>query len=161
MRFSQSSKYAILTLVRLAAVGGGPVTVRELAADGVVPEPYLAKLVPSLVRAEILSSARGRGGGISLARPAADITLAEIIRSTEGNAALRECPFEPDPCPGRPDCPLAPIWDPLREKVVSFLEETTLAALAARVRGTESGTGPRSARFGREKVARHRKRRTG
>lgn len=135
MRFSQSSKYAILTLVRLAAAGGGPVTVRDLAMDGPVPEPYLAKLVPPLVRAELLSSTRGRGGGISLARPAVDITLADIIRVTEGTAALQECPFDPDPCPGRPDCPLSQVWDPLRDKVVSFLEQTTLASLAARVRG--------------------------
>lgn len=130
MRFSQSSKYAILTLVRLTAAGGGPVTVRDLAADGSIPEPYLAKLVPPLVRAELLASSRGRGGGISLARPAAEITLADIIRVTEGNAALQECPFEPDPCPGKPDCPLAPVWDPLREKLVSFLQHTTLASLA-------------------------------
>lgn len=133
MRFSQSSKYAILTLVRLAAAGGGPVTVRDLAADGSIPEPYLAKLVPPLVRAEILSSTRGRGGGISLARPAEEVSLADIIRVTEGNAALQECPFEPDPCPGKPDCPLSSVWDPFREKVVRFLEQTTLAALAARV----------------------------
>ncbi len=133
MRFSQSSKYAILTLVRLAAAGGGPVTVRDLAADGAAPEPYLAKLVPPLVRAEILSSTRGRGGGISLARPASDITLADVIRVMDGNAALQECPFDPDPCPGRPDCPLSPVWDPLRERMVQFLEQTTLASLAARV----------------------------
>lgn len=133
MKFSQSSKYAILTLVRLAAAGGGPVTVRDLAADSSIPEPYLAKLVPPLVRAEILSSTRGRGGGISLARPAEEVSLADIIRVTEGNAALQECPFEPDPCPGKPDCPLSSVWDPFREKVVRFLEQTTLAALAARV----------------------------
>ncbi|GAB4308327.1 MAG: Rrf2 family transcriptional regulator [Candidatus Bipolaricaulota bacterium] len=133
MRFSLSSKYAILTLVRLAAAGGGPVTVRDLASDGSIPEPYLAKLVPPLVRAEILSSARGRGGGISLARPAEEISLADIIRVMEGSAALQECPFEPEPCPGRPDCPLSPVWDPLRDKVVRFLEQTTLGSLAARV----------------------------
>lgn len=133
MKFSQSSKYAILTLVRLAAAGGGPVTVRDLAADGSIPEPYLAKLVPPLVRAELLFSTRGRGGGISLARPAEEVSLADIIRVTEGNAALQECPFEPDPCPGKPDCPLSSVWDPFREKVVRFLEQTTLAALAARV----------------------------
>ncbi len=136
MRFSLSSKYAILTLVRLAAAGGGPLPVRELASDGAIPEPYLAKLVPPLVRAELLTSARGRGGGISLARPADAISLAEIIYVTEGRVAFQECPFDPDPCPGKPDCPLSPVWDPLREKLVQFLEETTLDALAARVKGS-------------------------
>ncbi|QAA76491.1 MAG: hypothetical protein BIP78_0725 [Candidatus Bipolaricaulis sibiricus] len=142
MRFSLSSKYAILTLVRLAAAGGGPVTVRDLAADGSIPEPYLAKLVPPLVRAEILSSTRGRGGGIALARPADTISLAEIIRVTEGNAALQECPFDPDPCPGKADCPLSSVWDPLRERVVRFLEQTTLDSLAARVKASAGDASP-------------------
>ncbi|HNR24757.1 MAG TPA: Rrf2 family transcriptional regulator [Candidatus Bipolaricaulis anaerobius] len=135
MRLSLASKYAILTLIRLAARGGGPATVRELAADGPVPEPYLAKLVPPLVRAGILASARGRGGGIALARPAEEISLAEIIRVTEGEASFRECPFEVDPCPGNPDCPLAQVWDPVRDEVVDFFERTTIGSLAARMRG--------------------------
>lgn len=133
MRFSLSTKYAILTLVRLAAAGGGPVRVRDLAADGAIPEQYLAKLVPTLVRGELLSSTRGRGGGVSLARPAEEIVLADIVRVTEGNAALQECPFDTDPCRGNSDCPLAPVWDPLRDTLVRFLETTSVASLAARI----------------------------
>lgn len=142
MRFSQSAKYAILTLLRLAANGGGPLTVAELAADGSLPKPYLAKLVPQLVRAGLLASARGRGGGVSLARPPEAITLAEILRVTDGPAFVQDCPFDPDPCLGKPECPLAPAWDPLREKILAFLNETTLAALAARVRTEEGGGSP-------------------
>ncbi len=135
MKFSLSSKYAILALVRLAASGGGPVTVRDLATGGPVPEPYLAKLVPALVRAGLLGSARGRGGGISLARPPEEISLAEIIRTTDGEAVFQECPFDVDPCPGNPACPLSPVWDPLRDELGSFLERTTIASLATRVTG--------------------------
>ncbi|MCX7750799.1 MAG: Rrf2 family transcriptional regulator [Candidatus Bipolaricaulota bacterium] len=142
MRLSQSSKYAILTLVRLAAAGGGPLTVGELAADGEVPQPYLAKLVPQLVRARVLASARGRGGGVSLARPAEEISLAEVLRVTEGDALFHECPFDPDPCPGKPDCPLAPVWDPLRAQLLAFLKKTTLAELAAKVQEVPQG-GPK------------------
>lgn len=139
MRFSRSAKYAILTLLRLAANGGGPLTVAELATDGQVPRAYLAKLVPQLVRAGLLASSRGRGGGVSLARPPEEIALAEVIQATDGPAFLQDCPFDPDPCPGKPHCPLAPLWDPLREKILAFLEETTLASLAARVRDEEGG----------------------
>lgn len=134
MKFSLSSKYAILTLIRLAAAGGGPATVHELAAGGPVPAPYLAKLVPALVRAGVVLSTRGRGGGIALARPAEDISLAEIIRTTDGNSAFQECPFDVDPCPGKSDCPLSSVWDPLRDELVGFLERTTIASLAARVK---------------------------
>lgn len=142
MRFSQSAKYAILTLLRLAANGGGPLTVAELAADGRVPRAYLAKLVPQLVRAGLVASARGRGGGVALARPPKAITLAEVLRATDGPAFVQDCPFDPEPCPGKPDCPLAPAWDPLRDKILAFLEATTLAALAARVGSEEEGGRP-------------------
>mgnify|MGYP000493728100 CR=1 FL=1 len=146
MKFALSSKYAIRTLLQLAAAGGGPVTVRDLAADAFIPEPYLAKLVPLLVRAGVVGSIRGRGGGITLARPPGEISLAEIIRITEGEAIFQECPFEVDPCPGKPDCPLASVWDPLRDELVGFLERTTVASLAGRVRGR--GGNPASHRRG-------------
>ncbi len=133
MRFSQSSKYAVLAMVRLAAATDGPRTVHQLAAEVPVPEPYLAKLAPLLVRAGLATAARGRGGGLVLARPADQISLADIIRTIDGQAALQDCLFLPNPCAGRPDCPLAGVWDPVREELTRFLESTTIAAVAARL----------------------------
>ena len=128
--FTKASKYAILALVALAAQGGGPVQIRTLAAVSGVPRPFLAKLIPHLVRAGIITSARGRRGGIAFARPPTGISLAQVIRAVEGERLFLDCPFTVSPCRGRRRCPLAPLWDPVREELVAFLEDTDLAQVA-------------------------------
>ncbi|HDI11279.1 MAG TPA: Rrf2 family transcriptional regulator [Candidatus Acetothermia bacterium] len=128
--FSRTLKYAVIGLAQLALRGGGPSPVRELARGAGIPYPFLAKLVPPLVRAGILISARGRGGGVRFGRPPERISLADIVRALEGEEYLWDCPFALDPCPGKRECPLAPLWDPVREELVRFLERTTLADIA-------------------------------
>lgn len=129
--FSKTAKYAIIALVNLAAQGNGsPIQVRTLAAASGLPRPFLAKLIPPLVRARIITSTRGKGGGIAFARPPQEITLAQVIRAVEGERLFTGCPFFPEPCGGKPTCPLAPLWDRVRDEVIGFLERTSLAQVA-------------------------------
>ena len=132
MRLSVSTKYAILALEEIAR-RGEPASVPEIASALDIPQAYLGKLVPLLARAGILRTQRGRGGGVSLARPAKMITLREIIETVEGPTTLQDCPFELAPCPGDPSCPLYPVWDPLRERIVAFLSQTSLAEVVERL----------------------------
>ncbi len=133
MRFSQSSKYAVLAMIRLAGTASGPLTVHQLAGESLVPEPYLAKLTPVLVRAGLLAAARGRGGGLVLARPAEAISLADVIRAIDGEAVFEDCLFTAEPCSGSPNCPLGRLYDPVRDGLTDFLESTTIAAVAAQL----------------------------
>ncbi len=138
MRLTLSTKYAIAALEELARQNR-PASVQELASATDIPQAYLAKLVSLLVRVGILTTQRGRGGGVSLAKPPEDITLKEIIEAVEGPSALQDCPFEPAPCPGNPACPLYPVWDPLRNLVVEFLAKTSLAGVVQRTAPKEEG----------------------
>ncbi len=131
MRLTVSSKYAILALEELAR-RGGPASVHELATSLDIPTAYLAKLVSLLARAGILTTQRGRGGGVALAQPADAISLKAVIEAIEGPSALQDCPFELSPCAGDPGCPLYPVWDPLRARIVEFLAQTCLAEVAQR-----------------------------
>ncbi|MEN3009583.1 MAG: Rrf2 family transcriptional regulator [Candidatus Bipolaricaulaceae bacterium] len=131
MRLTLSTKYALLALEELAR-RGRPASARELAAAADIPSAYLAKLVPLLARAGILTTQRGRGGGVALARPAQTLSLKEIIEAVEGPEALQDCPFELAPCAGDPRCPLYPVWDPLRARLVEFLAQTSLAEVVRR-----------------------------
>ncbi|HEC62861.1 MAG TPA: Rrf2 family transcriptional regulator, partial [Candidatus Acetothermia bacterium] len=109
--FSKAVKYTLTALIQL--VTHTPQTqLRSLAATAHVPYPFLAKLVPTLVQAGILSSSRGKGGGVRLARPPAEISLLQVIQAVDGNRILTDCPFHPRPCPGNPYCPLRELWDP-------------------------------------------------
>lgn len=129
--FSRTAKYAIMALTELAA-GDRSLKIRELAQAAGIPQPFLAKLIPPLVQAGIITSTRGKRGGLAFAHPPEEISLAETIREVEGDRLMLDCPFSLTPCGGQEDCPLAPLWDPVRQKIVAFLEATSLAQVAKR-----------------------------
>lgn len=129
--FSRTAKYTIMTLTELAA-DDRPLKIRELAQAAGIPQPFLAKLIPPLVQAGIITSTRGKKGGLAFAHPPEEVSLAEAIRAVEGDQLMLDCPFSLTPCQGQEDCPLAPLWDPVRQRVVAFLEATSLAHVAER-----------------------------
>lgn len=132
MGLTLSTKYAMLALEELVRRGGSS-SVQDLATATNIPPAYLGKLVPLLVRVGILYTQRGRGGGVFLARAPENIPLKEIIEAVEGPTALQDCPFEVTPCEGNPQCPLYPVWDPLRDRIVGFLARTSLAEVVERL----------------------------
>ena len=140
MLYSLTTKYAVIALVELAS-REGPVPVKEIAQAKDIPPYFLAKLVPPLVRAGILSSTRGKNGGISFARDPGGVSLADVVRVIEGEDYFRECVFELDRCDGDPNCPLHDVWDPLRDEISRFLHETTVNSVADKL-ATAKKTSP-------------------
>jgi len=140
MLYSLTTKYAVIALVDLAS-REGPVPVKEIAQAKDIPPYFLAKLVPPLVRAGILSSTRGKNGGISFARDPGGVSLADVVRVIEGEDYFRECVFELDRCDGDPNCPLHDVWDPLRDEISRFLHETTVNSVADKL-ATAKKTSP-------------------
>jgi len=127
--YSLTTKYAVIALVELAS-RDGPTPVRDIAQARGIPPHFLAKLIPPLVRAGILSSTRGKNGGISFARAPEEVSLADVVRTLEGDRYFKECVFELFPCEGSLDCPLHDVWDPLRDEITRFLEDTTIRSVA-------------------------------
>jgi len=140
MLYSLTTKYAVIALVDLAS-REGPVPVKEIAQAKDIPPYFLAKLVPPLVRAGILSSTRGKNGGIRFARDPGGVSLADVVRVIEGEDYFRECVFELDRCDGDPNCPLHDVWDPLRDEISRFLHETTVNSVADKL-ATAKKTSP-------------------
>ncbi len=102
MRLSSMADYAVVTMSAAARhCGGARTSATELAAETGLPLPTVQKLVSLLGKAGLLRSARGAGGGLQLARPAAAITLADIVEAVEGPIALTACVEQ-----GRHDCAL-------------------------------------------------------
>jgi len=131
MLYSLTTKYAVIALIELATRDEStPVLVRDIAQARDIPTAFFAKLVPPLVRAGILTSTRGKNGGISFARSPQEVSIADVVRTIEGDNYFRECVFELLPCDGRPDCPLHDVWDPIRDDITRFLEQTTIQSVA-------------------------------
>lgn len=144
MLYSQTTKYCVIALADLArrqADHGVPV--RAIARETGIPAPFLARLVSVLVRAGFVTAQRGRDGGLRLARDPAQISLADVVRTTEGETYFEDCVLTLGRCDGTEGCLLHALWGPTRDHVVSFLEGTTIEAVARTKRPTErtKGTG--------------------
>lgn len=139
MRLSSLADYAIVIMGAAARhCGGSRVNAACLAEETGIPVPTAQKLVSLLTRAGLLTSVRGQGGGIMLARPSAAISLVHIIEAVEGPIALTACIES-----GRHDCALQgscsvqPHWGVVNQAVRGALGGVTLASLAAGAKGTE------------------------
>jgi Rrf2 family protein len=138
MMFSTKAEYGVRVMVELARRGGDePVPLAEIAEHDQLPLAYLEHLVARLRRAELVTSRRGSRGGYMLARPATEITMAEIVEALEGEIAPIECiSSAPDGslvCAREADgdhaCPSKLLWTRVRFSIVRTLQETKLSDL--------------------------------
>ena len=132
MRLSNLADYAVVTMSQAARhCGGGRTSAAELAEQSGLPVPTVQKVVSKLTAAGLLRSARGAGGGLQLARPAAAISLADIVEAMEGPIALTSCVEG-----GRHDCALEgncsvqPHWPIVNSALRSALADVSLVQLA-------------------------------
>jgi FeS assembly SUF system regulator len=92
MRLSSLADYAVVMMSACARhCGVGRVTAVQLAEETGLPLPTVQKLVSKLSHSGLLKSVRGAGGGFKLARPAAAISLADVIEAIEGPIAMTAC----------------------------------------------------------------------
>ena len=130
MRLSNLADYAVVVMCQAARhCGGGRVSAGELAEETRLPVPTVQKLVSRLTGAGLLRSVRGAGGGLQLARPAAAITLADIVEAVEGPIALTTC-VEGGECSVDAECRVRPHWPQVNEALRGALADISLASLA-------------------------------
>ena len=106
IRLSRLSDYGIVLMTQLAARPGVLTTAPELALTSGLPVPTVSKVLKAIAQDGLLESQRGIKGGYALTRPAAEISVADIIRALEGPIALTECTeAEGGSCDIEPSCP--------------------------------------------------------
>jgi FeS assembly SUF system regulator len=133
IRLSRLTDYGIVLMANLAQseANSGPHNAREAAAEAGLPAPVVSKLLKTLARAGLLTSHRGSKGGYSLARPAADITVPEMIEVLEGPIRLTECAQHPGGCAQEASCHVREPWQHINAAIYDALAHITLADLAA------------------------------
>lgn len=126
MKVSAKSEYACLAMLALARPGPDetPVHIREISAAHEIPERYLVQILLQLKGAGLVTSTRGASGGYRLARPAALISLADVLTAIDG-------PDAPPRTGQRPAArALASIWEHVRAAERAVLDRTSIAQLA-------------------------------
>lgn len=114
MRLTKHTDFALRIMVRLAQTPGDRVAIRVLAAECDAPENHVMKITPTLARAGLVRSIRGRIGGLTLARAAQTITLGEIVRVTEPG-------FSQTPGPGPALTAPDPLAGPIADAASAYL----------------------------------------
>ncbi|GAA3811480.1 RrF2 family transcriptional regulator [Sphaerisporangium flaviroseum] len=131
MRLSARVDYALRAAAELAASGSGPTTVGELAKEQEMPPKYLENILLQMRRAGLVRGQRGPEGGYVLARPATEISLADVIRAVDGPLAnVRGERPEHVGYRGAARS-LQQVWIALRASERAILEEVTLDQIAA------------------------------
>jgi Rrf2 family protein len=132
VRISAKSDYAVRAAIVLAVANKvGPVKAATIARSQDIPLKFLLNILSELKRGRIVTSHRGTRGGFQLARPAAEITVADVIRAMEGPLAsvheiLPENIIYPPPSES-----LRQVWVAVRASLRSVLEKVTIADLAS------------------------------
>ncbi len=131
MRLSNMADYAVVTMSAASRhCGTARVSATDLANETGIAIPTTQKLVSILSNAGLLRSTRGIGGGIALARPAAAISLADIIEAVEGPIAMTSCvDTGSHSCAMEGSCRVQPHWPVVNNAVRGALANITLTSL--------------------------------
>jgi Rrf2 family cysteine metabolism transcriptional repressor len=133
MRISAKAEYACIAMLELAANHGQPqpVRVKAIAEAHGIPQRFLVQILLQLKAAGLVTSVRGASGGYQLARPPAEIALAEVIHAIDRPPTARAASLAVDSPAARA---LWTVWDEIRAEQKRILEDVTLAELVRRSR---------------------------
>jgi Rrf2 family protein len=128
MKISAKAEYACLAVLALARrkPDDPPLRIREISEAHGIPERYLVQILLQLKGAGLVASTRGASGGYRLARPAASISLGEVLTAIDGPEAPALEPLKPAARV------LAAVWEHVRAAERSVLDQTSIAQLAER-----------------------------
>lgn len=107
----------------------GSTLLKDIASRQGISLKYLDHILSSLRKAGLIKNVRGKGGGYSLTRPAAQITLCDIIEAVEGSLSPVECVDNPKYCKKTPNCSAHDVWVKVRESIEDVLRNTSLQSL--------------------------------
>lgn len=130
MELSRQADYAVRAMVDVASFPTGTrVLTSAIAQRQQIPESFLPRIVSALNKAQLLQTFRGNDGGVTLAKPATEISMLDVVRAIEGPICLNRCTYQPSRCERITFCRVHPVWRKAQDYLNRLLGETTLADL--------------------------------
>jgi Rrf2 family protein len=135
---SSKAKYGLKAMVHLATrEGEGSVLISDIAETERIPKKFLDAILLELKNHGMLASKKGKGGGYTLARPAARITIGDVLRILDGplapvacvsRTAYRRC----DDCQDETACAVRAVMQEVRDAMAAILDNTTVGDMASK-----------------------------
>lgn len=131
MELTRKGEYAIRGIIYLAQQPPGKVSlISEIAEATDAPQTFLAKIFQSFAKIGIVNSSRGTGGGFTIGRSPASITLREVVEAVEGPIIPNRCLTDGGSCEKGAECNVHPVWRKVQTQVVQILDGVTIEELA-------------------------------
>jgi Rrf2 family protein len=132
MQITRQADYALRAMLYLSRLDTNiRAATSQIADEQQIPPSFLAKIISQLSIAGLISTSRGARGGVTLARPAEDITLLDVVEAIDGPISLNVCSHSAGACPFGEDCPIQPIWSDAQIELVNRLKSTTFGQLVS------------------------------
>lgn len=139
LELTRRGDYAVRAMLALTRRGGGngspPLSARRIAEGMAIPERFLPQVMADLGRAGLVEATPGRNGGYRLARPAAEISLLEVVEAIEGDSRRKSCVLRGGPCGRDGYCDVHDVFFAAQDAMLRTLADATLAALPERLGG--------------------------
>jgi len=130
---TRATEYAIRAVLYMASQPQGEIILKkDICRVQEITPAFLTKILQPLIKEGIVGSQRGVGGGFFLAKPAANITLFDIVKTQEGPLYLNQCLIEGNDCNREFFCPVHGVWQEIRTEFMATLSRYDFATLAAR-----------------------------
>ncbi len=133
LRINRQTDYAVRVVLALAKRGeGAKLSTNEIQKEMLIPPSFMVRIVAQLARTGLLNTFPGREGGLTLSRPAAQISLRDVVEAFEGPILLSAClqaKGEND-CPFRTNCPVRTKWGRVQVAMLREMASVTFDALA-------------------------------
>ena len=132
MQITKQADYAIRAILFLSQMEPNQrAATSHIAAEKHIPPSFLAKIISQLSIAGLIHTSRGARGGVTLARPAEEISVLEVVEAIDGPIALNQCTFSTvESCPFGEDCPVRELWIDAQNTLVNRLATTSFAQFA-------------------------------
>jgi len=126
MKLTSKGRYAVTAMIDIALnQDKGAITLSLISERQGISLSYLEQLFAKLKKSELVSSARGPGGGYRLSRSAAEISIGQIIRAVDESVDARKCAGKAN-CHGGDECLSHELWTDLSATIDTFLKSITL-----------------------------------
>ena len=131
MQITRQADYALRAMLYLARQEERVAT-SKIAEGQQIPSSFLAKIISQLSIARLITTSRGAGGGVSLARKPEEISLLDVVEAIDGPITLNECTRDPSICTFGDSCPIHEVWCETQKEMVKKLQAATFDKLLER-----------------------------
>ena len=132
MQITNQADYALRSMLYIAKYAESQlIPSNTIAEEMQISRIFLSRIDSQLVNAGLIRTRRGARGGVMLAKPAAEISIYDVVTTIDGPITLIDCIADPESCPLSPDCPYRTFWEETQNALIARMKAVSLQDMLA------------------------------